>query len=446
MKRSLLAMAVATGAGFLAQSAFAAGFIEDSKAGVTLRNFYINQDNRSGAADPSKQEEWGQGFIFNYTSGFTQGTVGFGVDAIGLLGLRLDSGKGTHYNPTSANRGGLVFPTDSNGEAVDDFASLGLTGKVKFSKTEARLGTLQPKLPVLTYNDGRLLPQTFEGAQITSNEIDNLTLTGGKLEHAKGRNSTDDEALAISGAGGATGRRSNEFYFAGGDYKISKDLLAQYYYGSLDDFYKQHFLGLTHNLALPVGALKTDLRYFLSDSDGKNGNAAGRAEGYRSAGYWNTGDADRGEVDNRTWSAMVTYTLGGHALSGGYQRVDGNSDFPFLNQGDGSTAYLITDRQIGKFQRAGERTWLAQYAYDFASVGVPGLTTALVYLHGDDIDSASGDASEWERDFAVTYVVPEGSFKGLGLSWRNASLRSELASQRDQDENRLIVSYTLPLL
>ncbi|WP_263143089.1 OprD family porin [Pseudomonas sp. RIT-PI-AD] len=446
MKRSFLAMAVAASSGILAQSALAAGFIEDSKAGLTLRNFYINQDNRDGAAAPSKQEEWGQGFIFNFTSGYTAGTVGVGVDALGLVGLRLDSGKGTHYNPTSANRGGLVFPTDSHGEAVDEFSSLGLTGKVKISKTEARLGTLQPKLPVVTYNDGRLLPQTFEGGQITSNEIDGLTLTGGKLEHAKGRNSSDDEALAIAGAGGASGQRSNAFYFAGGDYKINKDLLAQYYYGNLDDFYKQHFLGLTHNLALPVGALKSDLRYFLSSSDGKNGSTSGRADGYRSAGYWKAGDSDRGEVDNRTWSALFTYTLGGHALSGGYQQVSGDSDFPFLNQGDGSTAYLITDRQIGKFQRAGERTWLAQYGYDFATLGVAGLNASVVYLKGDNIDTATGDAQEWERDLVVNYVVPEGTFKGVGLSWRNASLRSEVASQRDQDENRLILSYTLPLL
>src|SRR5690606_31651235 len=179
------------------------------------------------------------------------------------------------------------FPTDENGRAVDDFSSLGLTGKVRISKTEARIGTLQPKLPVVSFNDGRLLPQTFEGGQITSNEFDNLTLIGGQLEHAKGRNSTSAEGLSIGGANNArTGQFSNTFYFAGADYKITKDLLAQYYYGNLEDFYKQHFFGLTHNWAIGPGSLKTDLRYFHSDSDGKNGSAAGRAEGYVSNGYY----------------------------------------------------------------------------------------------------------------------------------------------------------------
>ncbi len=444
MKKSTLAFAVA--AGVLAQQAGAAGFVEDSKASVTARNFYINQDNRDGTANPSKQEEWGQGFIFNFASGYTQGTVGFGVDAIGLYGVKLDSGKGTAYNNNSANKGGVVFPSDSDGRAVDDFASLGLTGKVKISKTELKLGTLLPKLPVVTSNDGRLLPQTFEGGQITSNEIDNLTLVGGKLEHAKGRNSTNNDSLTIAGSNGATrtataNARSNEFYYAGGDYKITKDLVAQYYYGNLSDFYKQHFLGLTHNWALPVGSIKSDLRYFNSDSDGKNSSQEGRIAGYRASGYQNGG-----EVDNRTWSAKFTYSLQGHAISAGYQRVNGTSDFPFLNQGDGASSYLITDMQIGKFQRAGERTWLAQYAYDFATIGLPGLTTSVVYLKGDNIATSTGDKGEWERDFNLGYVIPEGTFKGLGLAWKNASLRSQVASQRDQDENRLIVSYTLPIL
>lgn len=61
---------------------------------------------------------------------------------------------------------------------------------------------------------------------------------------------------------------------------------------------------------------------------------------------------------------------------------------------------------------------------------------------------------EWERDLTLSYVVPEGQLKGLGFTWRNASLRSDLPAastqgvpgQRDQDENRFIVSYTLPLL
>ncbi|HIE6033007.1 TPA: OprD family outer membrane porin [Pseudomonas aeruginosa] len=432
----------------------AAGFIEDSKASLTLRNFYINTDNRNGTASPSKQEEWGQGFILNYQSGFTQGTVGFGVDALGLLGVRLDGG-GRAGKSGLDRQPGTVFPLESNGEPVHDFASLGLTAKAKVSNTEFRYGTLQPKLPVVTYNDGRLLPVTFEGGQVTSTDLKDFTLVAGQLEHSKGRNSTDNRSLSIAGANGssASSRDSNKFYYAGGDYKVNKDLTLQYYYGNLDDFYKQHFLGLIHNWQIGPGVLKTDLRAFDSSSDGKNGSRSGRADGYVSSGYYGSG-VTKGEVDNRAFSGLFTYTVSGHSIGAGYQILNGDSDFPFLNRGDGegSTAYLITDVQIGKFQRAGERTWQVRYGYDFATVGVPGLTFNTIYLSGDKIKTARGDQSEWERDISLAYVIPDGTFKGLGFTWKNASFRSGLPAagssnnQRDQDENRLIVSYTLPLL
>ena len=449
LKHSSLAVAIA--AAGLAQSALAAGFVEDSKASLGLRNFYINSDNRNGAAQPSKQEEWGQGFLLNYASGFTEGTVGLGVDALGLLGVKLDSGKGTHYNPQSKAFGGTVFPTDSDGRAVDDFASLGLTAKAKVSATELRYGTLQPKLPVVTYNDGRLLPQTFTGGQVTSSEFKDLTLVGGQLEHAKGRNSSNtDQGLSIAGANNAqAGRFSNKFYYGGGDYKVNQDLTLQYYYGNLQDFYKQHFLGLQHNWSIGPGVLKSDLRYFNSRDDGKNGHDAS----YFTNGYYGAGKT-KGKVDNNAFSGLFTYTVAGHSFSAGHQILTGDSDFPFINDGDGASSYLSTDVQIGKFQHAGERTWQARYGYDFAQAGLPGLTFQTIYLRGDNIDTAYGDKSEWERDVSLGYVVQEGGLKGLGVTWKNASMRSGLpaastrgsASQRDQDENRLIVSYSIPLM
>ncbi|WP_339732492.1 OprD family porin [uncultured Pseudomonas sp.] len=443
MNKSTLALAFTLAA--LANQATAAGFIEDSKATLGLRNFYFDRDDKNTANSNNEASEWGQGFIFNYQSGYTEGTVGFGLDAIGLVGIKLDSG-GDSSTPRSRAPGAL-FPLESDGSAVDNYGKAGVTAKARLSKTELRIGTLQPKLPVINFNDGRLLPQTFEGAQVTSAEIDGLTLTAGQLESTKTRSSTDDIALRIGGAASFQGKAadSNEFIYAGGDYKITKDLTAQYYYGNLEDFYKQHFLGLTHNLALPVGALKTDLRYFNSGSDGKNGSLAGRTEGYKSSGFWRAGDSKNGEVDNNTWSALFTYSLSGHALSAGYQQVSGNSAFPFISQGDGATAYLITDRQIGKFASAGERTWLAEYGYDFASAGIPGLKATVTYLSGSNIDAADSDRKEWERDFRVDYTLQEGTLKGLGLSWRNATFRGN-TSAADQDENRLIVSYSLPLL
>ncbi|KAF1006600.1 MAG: hypothetical protein GAK32_02438 [Pseudomonas fluorescens] len=64
MKKSTLALAVAVAA--IAQQASAAGFIEDSKVTLGLRNFYINTDNRDLPNSPksnsqSKNAEWSYG-------------------------------------------------------------------------------------------------------------------------------------------------------------------------------------------------------------------------------------------------------------------------------------------------------------------------------------------------------------------------------------------------
>ncbi|TBU96890.1 outer membrane porin, OprD family [Stutzerimonas kirkiae] len=430
--RSSLAILVA----LLPAAVTHAAFIEDSTASLGLRNFYINQDTRNQRS--ASVEEWGQGFTFAYRSGFTEGTVGVGLDALGLYGIRLDSGGRAGKNGISRSPGS-VFPLDRDNRAVDEFGHFGLTGKLRISKSQAQFGTLLPKMPVLVHNDGRLLPQTFEGGQITIEEIDGLRLLGGMLEHSVERASTDKQGLKLAGSGAD----SNSFRFAGADYQLTRNLLVQYYYANLEDFYKQHFLGLGHDLKLAAGTLKTDLRYFDSGDDGANGNSAGRVQGYASNGYWRTGDASRGQVDNRLWSIRLGYSVQGHSLAAGYQRVSGNSDFPRLNQGQGESVYLITDAQLGKFANAGEKTWVGEYAYDFASLGVPGLKASLKYFSGDDIRAADS-RREWERDIRLDYQVASGPLKGLGFSWRNATLRGN--DSADRDEHRLILSYSIPLL
>ncbi|MNI15394.1 Porin-like protein NicP precursor [compost metagenome] len=350
--------------------------------------------------------------------------------------MKLDSGKGRHV-------GSSMIPSDSDNNAVDEWSRLGLTGKARISKTELRLGTLLPKLPILVANDGRLLPQTFEGGQLSSGEFKDLTLIGGRIEHATGRGSSDQTGLAA--LGGA--RESNQFDFAGGDWKVTKDLTVQYYYAHLDDYYSQQFFGLIHVWPIADGqSLKTDLRYFKTDSSGENSDGT---SGYRISGY--TQDND-GEIDNQTWSAALIYTLGGHAVTAGYQSVSSGSNFTQLNQGalpdkgaGGSSLYLYTDRLIQSFTRAGERTVFGQYAYDFVALGVPGLKASVMYLSGGDIKTTTGsNQKEWERDISLDYALQSGPLKGLGFGWRNGKSNSE--ASRNQEQNRLIVSYNIPLL
>ena len=441
MYKSSLAFAVASGV--LAQQAGAAGFIEDSKAALSSRTMYFNADNREGGAD---QRESAQGFKLDYVSGFTPGTIGFGFDAQALWGIHLDGGKGHHPDSNT------FVPSDTDGSAVAEWSRVGGNVKARISKTEGHLGSaLAPNLPILVANDGRLLPQTFDGGIVTSKEIDNLSITAGQMEHAYGRASSNRTGLAVSGGT----QDSNQFRFGGVDWKVTKDLTLQYYYSNLENYYTQNFLGLVH--VFPIGtdqSFKTDLRYFDSRSDGKNGQA-----GYA---FDNNGGfaTNTGEVANKTWSAMFTYTLVGHAFLLGHQQVGDDGGFVWLNQGSvrdsnnrpegagGSSFYLFTDSMVNQFARAGENTTFGQYSYDFARLGVPGLKASIAYLSGDDIKnkSGNGDYSEWERDMRVDYLFQTGVLKGFGATVRHGTYRGGGESIADQDQTRLIFNYTYSFL
>ncbi|MBP2839299.1 OprD family outer membrane porin [Pseudomonas sp. PNP] len=412
-----------------------ADFITDSKLNLGFRTLYYNNDNRDNKTGPSKTQELAKGLKLDFQSGYTDGPVGFGLDALGLMGITLDSGKGRHVGST-------MIPSDGD-RAADEWSRLGLTFKMKASKTEVLVGTLAPKLPILVFNDGRLLQQAFQGAMVTSREFDGLTLVAGKLDKVTGRGSSDRTGLAVGG-----GReQSDNFSFAGVDYKLGSNLLLQYYHASLKDYYRQDFLGAVH--VLPIGdtqKLKTDLRYFRSRAQGANASGQG---GYQVAGYTENGD---GKIDNDTWSATFTYTVNGHSFLGGYQKVSDNSAFVQPNQASlgggveagGSSTYLYTDRLTSNFTRAGQATRYAQYAYDFAAMGIPGLNASVMYLDSDSIKTATGsDQREWERDLSLGYVMQSGPLKGLGFLWLNAKMHSEAVP--NQDQNRLLVTYTLSL-
>lgn len=458
MNKSTLALAVAMGV--LAQQASAAGFIDDSKASISSRTLYFDGDNRdhgpsaANRISQADQRQTGTALKFDFLSGYTQGTVGFGLDVQGVVGVTLGGGQSPH----SAATVNTVSPVDSDGNPVDNWGRLGANGKLKFSKTEVKAGNaLAPNLPILVSNDGRLIPATYQGATITSKELDAVTFTAGRLNREMGRASSNWAAI---GAGGTRG--SDGFSFGGADWKVTKDLTLQYYYAKLEDYYTQNFLGLTHVFQIaPDQAFKTDLRYFNSDSDGANGSDTRYS--YRN-GY-NTGG--RGEVDNNTWSAAFTYTLGGHSLTLGHQQVSDDGGMAFVNNGNiadgrgrgegegGSSVYLYTDIMVNNFTRAGENSTFGIYSYDFAKLGVPGLKATWTYVSGKDIRGIGGAGAaqsrtrydEWESDYRVDYTLQSGALKGLGFSLRKAVYRTELpvATQADVDQLRFYVNYTYAL-
>lgn len=397
-----------------AEAAKSAGFIGGSSANLTLRNFYMNRNMLGDATTQDKAEEWTQNFILDYKSGFTDGTVGFGVDALGLYSIKLDGGRGT--------AGTQLLPIHDDGRPADQFGRLAAAGKMRISQTELKVGEWAPLLPVLRSDDGRSLTQTFQGAQITSKEIDGLMLTGGQFRSNSPRNDGSLEDMFMNTQSRA---KSDRFNFVGSEYSFNQSqTMIGAWHAELQDVYQQQYLQVLHRQPVGDWVLAANVGYFSGKEDGQ---------------------ALAGDLDNRTASALFSANHDMHTVYVGLQKVSGDDGWMRINGTSGGQ--LANDIFNGSFDNARERSWQLRHDYNFAAVGLPGLTLMNRYLRGEDAHvSGITDGSERARETELAYVVQSGRFKGLSGKWRNMSMRRNWGNNTSFDENRLIVSYPLSIL
>ena len=419
------------------------GFLEDAHVSVVNRNYYFSQDYRNGdsATNPhtgaaqSRRAEWAHGVIANFESGFTQGTVGFGVDAIGLLGIKLDGGDGLVGNgfagPGIVSRYGANF----DGEPKDQYGKAGGALKVRAFDTELRYGDVRPTSPVLYASDIRLLPQTLRGAIFKNTSIAGLTVQGGKLESSSDRNASNHRGDLGTAYGGRF-KEANDVVYLGADYRPNDKLTLRLHTSQLDDIWNQSFFSAALKQPLADGlGLRTGVNYYRTRDTGK---------------------ALLGNIDNDSWSARVGLDVGAHAFTLAYTRIDGDTPFDYVwNTYD---IELDSASQVSDFNNPNERSWQARYDYDFVGAGIPGLKLTARYVTGSDIDGTRAgpgyayftgisDGKHWERDFWVSYVVQNGPAKDLAFNVMQATHRvgGDHTAEANIDELRVIVQYPLDL-
>ena len=389
----------------------AKGFVEDSSLNVLLRNAYINRDYSEGRQDSS---EWGQGVIANFESGFTQGTVGFGIDAFAAYGLRLDSSR-----RRSGAAGIDFFRQDSNGDPEHDVAKGGASIKVRLSNTVLAYGDLRPNLPVLSHDNSRLLPESFTGTMLTSTEIEGLEFNAGTF-HAESRKSDE-------------GRDSGELKgidVIGASYKFSDALSGAFYASDVETRLKRQYLNLNYTLPIASNSLNFDF----------NGYRTKQEQDYLGGGR------------NRIWSLASTYTTGPHAFTLAYQRSSGSTGFNYgfyqseeWGVGDGGSSIWLANSYWSDFNAKDEQSWQVAYTVDFAQYGLPGLTYRIAYVRGHDIDvGTTTDGKEHELFNILSYKVQSGAAKDLNIRLRASSLRvSENATEYNNSgkEVRIFLDY-----
>lgn len=325
------------------------GFIEGSELNLLLRNYYFNRDFRKGQSSPvggGYSEEWAQGFMANFSSGFTRGRpVGVGIDAFAQLGVRLDSGGGR------SGAGGSIdlLPYDSQGRAQDDYSRAGGAVKLRWYGTVLRVGDVFPETPVVQFGNSRLFPSSFRGFTLVNDSlVDGLTLQAGKLDSMTQPNSTSarDDFYGFYG-----GRIDSPWVaYAGGDYQATEHWNLSLYSSRQKDAWDQYFAGtsfsypLDENLSLLGGA-----NYYKVKDEGKQ---------------------VMGELNNNIWSVRGGFSYGPHQVLLSYQRNNGDNDFDYLRQTD--SIYLDNSIQYSDFNSPKERSLMLRYDLDMAAFGVRG--------------------------------------------------------------------------
>ena len=411
------------------------GFIEGSRLNVLARNFYFNRDDRKGQSSPTGNgysEAWAQGLIGKFESGFTQGTVGFGLDAFAMVGVKLDSGTGR-----SGGKGSFgMLPVDRDNRPEDSYSKVGGAAKLRVLDTVIKAGDVFPLTPVVAYGDSRVLPESFRGVTVQNTSLAGLSLQGGRLSGMSQPNESGmNKGFATFYAGPVD---SPWIGYFGGDYQLNKHLGFSLYSSRLKDAWDQYYVGSTASYPLTDDvSLFGDVNYYKAVDEGKK---------------------RLGTFDNNIWSARLGVKVGAHSVAVSHQRNNGDDDFDYLRQSD--SIFLNNSIQYSDFNSPKERSWMVRYDLDMQAFGIPGLTFMTRYAKGSGADYSNANAvymrrdaagnpltdqRRWERDIEAKYVVQAGTLKDLSLRLRQASVRSS-AFESDLEEVRVIIEYPLAVL
>jgi len=415
----------------------AEGFLEGQTLTFTTRNFFSQEHTRGdtvfyidkdGVEEPThSRETWVQGSILAYSSGYTQGTVGFGVDVAGFSAVTLERGHGAIAG------GGSRTLTDSDGDAPWTWGKVGIAdARMRFSNTEVKVGRFQVDTPVLSYFDNRALPSSFDGASFVSDEVQNLTFQGGSIDRVSPRTGSNEEKLSTTYGDMVQGDR---FGYVGATYKAAPSLALTAYAGNFQDIWNQYYLGATHTMGDPNEfALKTAFNWY----DTKD-----------------AGTELAGPINNQAYSLAVTGTHQAHSLTLSAQQINGNEYFDYLNE---TASIYLTNSMFSDYNGPNETSFQVRYETDWGYFGVPGLSSMLWMVRGWGIDGthySGGDSGNyadvldldgaWHYEYGVQvgYKVQAGPIKDTSFKVSYIDHHA-YDGQVDGNESELRLTTTMP--
>lgn len=439
--KKLLALAiclVSSSFTFASEQSDSKGLWDDSKWNAHIRSLYFSRDFKSSHYDgQSKRMAWGLGLSSIFESGFTQGTVGFGVDIWGLQGYKLDGGKG--HAAASMD----VTPVGDSGHSAKDWSQWGGAVKARFSNTTIKYGNQFVNLPVLTTDSSRLLPESVTGTLLTSKEIKNLEINAGHFTalsspHSTGHDNTGYPTAYFVGM--------KQLDLIGGTYNFTNDFSTSLYYAWNKDIANRAYGNL--NYTYPFGnkqSVGLDFNMYYTDYDKKYVRRTSE------------GAIDK-SINNTTWSLAAKYSIEAHAFILAYQQVKGGwygHGFDYgsgYGTNDGGSTIWLANSYESDFNNKDEKSLQLSYELTGNELGIPGLAFKSAYVYGWEAQTApqlnAPRAKERELFNQISYTIQEGKAKDLAFKLRTTIYRADNKFQANSDNNevRLYVDYPLDIM
>jgi outer membrane OprD family porin len=385
-------------------------FFRDTKLDLNMRSFFFKRDK----FDDSVSAAWAMGGALAYQSGWLLDRIKVGT---------------TFYWSDK-----LYGPKDKDGTLLlkpgqHDYSVLGqLYGQVKlFEDHVANLYRYEYNTPFIGKDDVRMTPNTFEGYTLTGSFGGKDGAPGfryGTGYITKIKNKDSDDFIWMSRDAGAEVKRG--VAVAGGTFTYGKFSLGAINYFSNDIiniFYTEtkYSFPITKDLGALLAFQFTDQRSvgqnllngqsFLGDQVGVKGNLS--------------------------YSGAV-FTLG---YSNALRRQD------MQNPWSGYPGY--TSVQVQNFNRAKEQALITKLSYDFTRLGLEGVSTSLLFVHGwgrVNPSTKNGVPDENEFDADLQWRPTWSFLKGFSWRFRFAKVHQYQNPKDSQHDYRFILNYDFPLL
>jgi hypothetical protein len=388
-------------------SAETPAFFRDSFLQFVVRTYDLTRENFDG----SKSQAWAAGGWLAFRSGLI-GDV-FGVHAAAYTSQPI-------FAPPDEGGTKLLAPVQNSIGVLGQ-----IYGRVQIGDQEVRGGRQLVDTPLINPQDNRMVPNTFEAATLVSlpDRDRSYDYSVGYLWNMKQRDWNKFISMSDVVAGNNVANHGAAFGMVRFRPVPGLALAAMDY--NVQDFVNTGFAQIEYDFKQPgrvpnwiVGANVIDQR-----SVGANLLTGTPFQTYQASA--------KAQTLYGGWTLFVAGSMTGPGSSL-YTPFGSNPNYTAMQQ-------LL-------FTNANEKAFGGSLAYDFGTVGLPGLSAGAWYTKGwGAIDSSTNAAipDRSELDLWIQYRPTEGRLKGFRLKAQYGNVRQQGNPRDSQPEIQVVVDYTV---